>query len=363
MSSILDMLGVDAEELSSINNDPDLHQRALGNITRVQAGKRVKTNLTLNGIQFPGFVTLHEASLTRLSYTEGAKRDGSAYAIVGGTLNPVKMDVELNIDGETINLIDVLHEMANAAAPDTKQDRQQFISFLTDKLNMDILNGMSLTFEHLGSDINAYAQVVELMKSVGAVNDVEVNRKKYINRTTGELGRVRQAWVVPTGVIPVTSFEVGGKDREQTDLFRNAGVKQGFIDFADAVFENMRRLIKFDKEYAAMKALQLDKSGKISQDELNQIEMQIKMISSAGRKWANLWNGSKQRYQQVTPGEYRPLYTWDPANADVGRMSIIVNGDEHKADFWTNSNNATTVAPEASSVPTPASVMEALGNF
>lgn len=362
MSNILDLVGIDAEEFSSINENPDLHQRTLGNITRLQQGKRVKSELSLNGSKFTGFVTLHEASLTRLSWTEATKRNGDAYGIVGGTLNPVKMDVELEIDGQTINLIDVLHQFANAAAPNNQTTRDQFIKFMIDNLNMDILNGMSLTFEHLGSDINEFNRIAELMKSVGAHNDVVTNAPKYVNSVTGQPSRVRAAWVVPTGKVQVTEFEVAGKDRQATDLYANAGIEQGFINFSDAVFENMRRLLQLDKQLIAMREMVTNKSGAMGDETTRQMNADIKLISQTGRKWSSLWNGAKQRYRQVTPGEYQPLYTWDPANADVGRLTLAVNGEVTKADFWTN-RSTTTVVPNAESIPNPQSVMEALGKF
>lgn len=362
MSNILNLVGIDAEEFASINENPDLHQRTLGNITRLQQGKRIKTELSLNGSKFPGFVTLNEASLTRLSWTEATKRNGDSYGIVGGTLNPVKMDVELEIDGQTINLIDVLHQFANAAAPNKQTTRDQFIKFMIDNLNMDILNGMSLTFEHLGSDINEFNRIAELMKSVGAYNDVTTNALKYVNSVTGQPSRVRAAWVVPTGKIQVTEFEVAGKDRTATDLYANAGIEQGFINFSDAVFENVRRLLQLDKQLIAMREMVVNKSGAMGDETTRQMNANIKLISQTGRKWSSLWNGAKQRYRQVTPGEYQPLYTWDPANADVGRLTIVVNGEATKADFWTN-RSSNTVVPSADSIPNPQSVLEALGKF
>jgi len=114
MSNLFDL---DIDLFSSIAETPELFQQT-GTTKYFSVGKRVQFEGKINGISVPAAMTLHSARLTRLSLLKQASvnQNGKEYFLVTGIMNPVKMDLEVLVDGEYINLVDLLHNWVNSGA-------------------------------------------------------------------------------------------------------------------------------------------------------------------------------------------------------------------------------------------------------
>ena len=100
--SILKMFDLDADNYNIIAEDPTAFEKKRDTVNLV-VGKEVSYNASIAGKQIPAYVTLESARLTRLSLLDQQTANGDQYWLATGIFNPVKLKIELLIDGNRFN--------------------------------------------------------------------------------------------------------------------------------------------------------------------------------------------------------------------------------------------------------------------
>lgn len=293
--------------------------------TTITVGKRTPYTGSINGTSVPGYVTLHEAYLTRLSLLQQTQMStGRDYYLVTGILKPVKMDVELMIDGEAINLIDFLTHVVNKSS-NSSMTRDEFI-LAARRIGINFTDGMPLFFQQFGASKAAFEQARDIFMAHGA-SDVRGNMSNP--------GRILSAYAHNNGV-PVTSFELGTVDRTKSPRQTSfPEVPQGFLNLVDAQIEQFSRILRFRKE-AHLLTEQID--PKMSQDKIKKLQSQAKILTDMSKQWVSSWSGAQRRIEQNPNGSFSLKDMYDPVNAPCGRFTLA--GTE--IDLWTNSKVADT---------------------
>jgi hypothetical protein len=302
--------------------------------TTLTAGKRVPYTGSINGTSVPCYVTLHEAYLTRLSLLQQTQMStGRDYYLVTGILKPVKMDIELMIDGSPMNLIDFLTHVTNQSS-NSNMSRDEFI-MAARRIGINFADGMPLFFQQFGASKAGFEQARDIFTDNGA-SDV---RGQMTNP-----GRILAAYSHSVGV-PVTSFELGSVDRTKSPRqIQFPEVPQGFINLVDAQIEQFSRILRFRKE-AHVLTEQID--PKMPQEKIKKLQSQAKTLTDMSKQWVASWSGAQRRIEQNANGTFSLKDMYDPANAPCGRFTLA--GTE--IDLWTNSKVADTstnvTAPKA----------------
>lgn len=325
--SIADIFGFDMDMLSALGDDSLFEGSST---TVLRAGKRIPYRVSINGTNVQSYVTLHEASLTRLSLLKQQSVNlGRDYWLVTGIMKPVKMDIEMVIDGETINLVDFLHSVANRA---TNKDlsRDEWL-LLARRIGLNFEDGMPVFFQQFGASFDGFKNAIEAFKTAGAEDVL----KKIAPE---KRGRIQAAYAHETGV-PVTSFELGSVDRSKSPR------GQGFIDLGDAVIGNFTRIVRLRKEARVLQE-QISAAKDWSQDKIKTAQAKVDELNKMSRQWPSSWTGAQQRILNEN-GNYRPDAQFDPVNAPCGRFTMVVNNAEVAVDLWSNSARANSGSTSA----------------
>jgi len=330
------MFGLDADLFSSIAETPEIFE-STGRTKFYTVGKRVSFEGTINGIKVPAAMTLESARLTRLSLLEQkSPYNNKSYFLVTGILNPVKMNIEVKIDDEYINIIDVLHNFVNSGT--SQITRAQFLE-TADKIGLKFETGMPLFFQQFGASLEGWTKAREAFVAAGAkdvIGDIE------------KPGRIKAAYELDNGV-EVTGFELGSVNRERSRT------KQGFLDLVDASVDQFTRIVRLRKE-AAIEDARAAEMQNASQLELKAVQEEAKKLRAMSRQWTTNWSGAQLRMkyepldQSVTADANR---VYDPVNAPCGRFDMIVNGEKVSVNLWTNSAAAETTVTEPTEAPEP----------
>lgn len=340
----LDLSGLDTNidfsQFDSILDNVDVYERS-SRTTRVRVGEEIRYPVTINEVSYPGWLTVHSAKLTRLSLLrqENAQRQ---YWIVTGVMNPVKMDLEFEVDGKRINMIDFLFEVAKQTNPNADHSnfpsREKWIDILS-RMGLNLATGEPLFFQQMGANYDSYYSVVEQLKShfnvIHSVNKIAPERR----------GRIHDAFDIDGGV-DISEFEVGTTDPKQNGVYTFNGTVQGFTDFGNAVFTNYMRIVKHRKEAAILKAIREKNLSNLFEDNLrttlNQhIELEEKMAS----QYTHNWGGAQRVWQRQANGDYLEMPQYAVTNVPCGRLTLETPGEAIKANFWTDRRNADNPAP------------------
>lgn len=309
--SILDKFGLSGDLFSAIAENID----NLQSVARTQSlaiGKTVKFTGTVNGVEVPAEVTLREASLSRLSVLRQASPySGKEYLLVTGVMNPVKLDVNVTIDGNKMSLIDLLHAFVGDSV-----ERSKFEESLA-AMGMNYSNGMPLFFQQFGASEEGIKHAINAFKAAGAI-DVTGNIKNQ--------GRIVAAYQHQTGV-PVTAFELGTTNREKSRT------GQGFLNLIDAAVDTFQRVYSLRLEAHILG----QKISELPQAKVKEAEEKRKDLLALSRQWASNWSGSQQRIKVEKNNSQTPQNTYDPVNAPCGRFTLAVNGENVACDLWSNS--------------------------
>jgi len=319
------------------NLDTSLFDQIAENIDSLQStartqmlsvGKKVNFKGSINSIEVPASVTLREASLSRISVLrQQSPYTGKEYYLVTGVMNPVKMDLNVMIDGAEINIVDLLHKFVTDSGKTVEKDK--FISSLKG-LGLNFTDGMPLFFHQFGANEDGFKHAINAFKSAGAVD------------VTGRIenpGRIIAAYQHKSGV-PVTAFELGTTDREKSRT------KQGFLNLVDASVETFQRVYGL-----RLKAHVLgQKMENLAQSKIKEAEEQRQKMLQLSRQWVSNWSGSQQRIEITPSGAFDKKDIYDPVNAPSGRFTMVINGNDVACDLWSNSAqaNTNTVAASAS---------------
>lgn len=321
MSSI-SSLGIDLDIFSTIAEDPDMFERS-GRTTTLRAGREVSFKASINGISVPASAVLHDARLTRLTLLEQVSPNtNESYHLVTGIMRPVKMDLFVTIDGEKMNLIDLLLALTNSG--EKKITRDQFMDTAR-KIGLDFDGGMPFFFQQFGANIDGFKAALEAFKAAGAVDVISKMKNP---------GRIKAAYQHDAGV-PVTSFEVGSVDRTRSRT------GQGFLDLIDATVSNFERIVRLRKEAKILENTIATATG-WTQDKTNAAKQKVSDLQDMSRQWASNWSGAQQRIVVLPNGKKQTQDIWDPVNAPCGRFTMVIDGQNVEVDLWKNSAKANT---------------------
>jgi hypothetical protein len=325
---MIDKFGLDAAAFGAIT-DTSLFEGQ--GTTTLRLDKRVPYNASINGTSVPAYVTLREAKLTRISLLEQQQvTSGRNYWLATAIMKPVKMDVELVIDGETMSLQQFMKHVAQAAS-NSEMSMEEFLHNAR-RIGFNFEEGMPLFVQQFGANIEGFKALVENFKAAGA-KDVISNIKTP--------GRIKAAYELGSGV-PVTAFELGTVDRSKSP--RN----QGFLNLVDAQIEQFQRILSLRKEAKILRE-QLEVKKDLNQEQIKKINERSGELMNLSRQWASSWSGAQKRIVNDN-GSYVSQEMYDPVSAPCGRFTIIANGAEVEIDLWSNSTRANNA--ESSSVTT-----------
>jgi hypothetical protein len=323
MASILD-LGFNLDTLSNVADTPEMFERS-GSTVTLRQGREVSFKASINGVELPGSAILHDARLTRLTVLkQQSPNTGKWYHLVTGIMRPVKMDVFVTIDGQKMNIIDVLLAATNAKA-ERQLTRDEFLDTAR-KLSLTYTDGMPYFFQHFGANEEGFKKAIAEFKAAGAVDVIG---------TIENPRRIEAAYQHTEGV-PVTAFEVGTVNRDKSRT------NQGFLNLADSITENFQRIVALRKE-ARLLDHEVNSNTDLSQEQRKATQTRAQLLNDMSRQWASPWTGAQQRIViDSATGKQKQENMYDPVNAPCGRFTMVVNGKNVDVDLWTNSARAVT---------------------
>ena len=331
MSNLLDKFGFSGDLFSAVADNPEVFETT-GRTTTLHLGRRIPFKGSVNGVEVPGYVTLEEASLSRMSVIkQTSPYTQESYKIVTGIFKPVKMKVELVHNGETMLLHEFLRMLVNANAS-KPVDEQAFLDTAS-RIGLKFVEGMPLLWQQFGASEEGIDAAFEAFKSAGAV-DVLPDMKKR--------GNIIKAYSHEAG-IPVTSFEIGTVNREQSRT------GQGFLNLIDASVDQFSRIVALRKEATILKAA-LASQTNWKQEKIKQTEDRIKACQNMARQWTTNWAGAQQIIRIDEAGEKVAEEQYAAVNAPCGRFTMSIDGKSVNVDLWKNSARSESTATNTSTV-------------
>jgi hypothetical protein len=336
MTNLLDKFNL-GDSFSAIADSPEAFEVS-GRTTTLYKGRRISFKGTINGIEVPAYATLHEASLSRMSVIEQqSPYTGDSYKIVTGIFKPVKMDIELVIDGETMSLPELLRNLVNTSSTN-KIDEQTFLETAS-RIGLKFSEGMPMFWQQFGASDEGIKAAFEAFKAAGAVD---------VLGSMSNRGRIVAAYAHDAGV-PVTSFEVGTVDRTKSRT------GQGFLNLVDASVEQFQRIVGLRKEASLLKTA-LTEQTDWAQKKIKATEDRIKVIGDMSRQWTTNWAGAQQIIEIDEAGQLAPQDKYAAVNAPCGRFSMAVDGANVSVDLWKNSARAEASSTTTSVASAPVAV-------
>lgn len=330
MSNLLDKFGLGGDLFSAVADTPEVFETT-GRTTTLHIGRRIAFKGSINGIEVPAYATLEEATLSRMSVIEQkSPYTQETYKIVTGIFKPVKMKVEVVVDGETMTLPELLRSFVNANAQ-KPVDEQAFLDTAS-RLGLKFVDGMPLLWQQFGASEEGIKNAFAAFKDAGAVD---------VLHTMENRGNIIAAYAHETG-IPVTSFEIGTVDRNQSRT------GQGFLNLIDASVDQFQRIVRLRKEAAVLKA-ELASQTDWAQKKIKAAEDRLKVLGNMSRQWTTNWSGAQQIIKVDESGKLLPQDQYAAVNAPCGRFTMSVDGKSFNVDLWKNSARAES-APTTNSV-------------
>lgn len=339
MKNLLEQFNLSSDLFATMGDSPEAFE-SNSRTTTLHVGRRVPFKGSINGVEIQAFATVNEASLTRLSVIEQTSPyDASnTYKIVTGIFKPVKMTVEVVINGETMTVQQLLHNFVNASAKN-ELDEQTFLDTAS-KIGLKFNDGMPMLFQQFGASEDGIAHAIATFKQAGAYNALNSMTKKSDN--------LIEAYAHDTGV-PVMSFEVGSVDRKASRT------GQGFLNLVDATVEQFNRIVALRKEASILKN-EIVLQTNWSQDKIVQSESRVKKLQEMSRQWTTNWAGAQQIIRIDAAGKKVAEEQYAAVNAPCGRFQLLIDGKKVSIDLWKNSLSANTQATQ----PTPEVVNDEL---
>lgn len=329
-------LEIDFSQYEGMLDNPDTYQRAT-NTTRVRVGEETRYQVNLNGQTYNGWLKVHSARLTNLSliWQENAV---NSYWIVTGLMNPVKLDLEFEIDNRRISMVDFLFEHAKKTNPNADYSnfsREKWIDFLA-RMGMYLTEGQPMFFQQMGARDGSYQEAIE---TLGQHFNLVRN---FDSIAPDKRGRIRDAYKIVGGA-EVTEFEIGSTDPTKTDLYRVMNIAQGFTDLGNAVYENFKRIAELRKS-AKIKTLIRDENlSKLSEAEIRSINAAIQSDTQMSSQYANSWGGAARVFKRDVTGDYEKMNRYAASEVPCGRFTLLnANGEPLAFNFWKDSRIADT---------------------
>lgn len=319
--TLITKFGFDADLFSAIADTPEVFETT-GRTTTLHVGRRVPFKGSINGIEVPAYATLHEALLTRMSVIQQTSPNtGDTYKIVTGIFKPVKMSIEVVIDGETMTLAELLRATVNASASNPI-DESKFLQ-TSSLIGLKFDEGMPLLFQQFGASESGIKDAFDAFKDAGAVDVLGTMKNR---------GNIISAYAHETGV-PVTSFEVGTVDRKASRT------GQGFLNLVDAQVDQFSRIVGLRKKASELSS-KLAEQTDWSQDKIKMAENAIKNLRDMSRQWTTNWAGAQQIIKIDASGQAIKEDKYAAVNAPCGRFSMVVADQTVAVDLWKNSARA-----------------------
>lgn len=321
MTTLLDKFNLGGDLFATVADAPEVFETT-GRTTTLHVGRRIAFKGSINGVEVPAYATLHEAHLTRMSVIQQkSPYTGETYKIVTGILKPVKMDIEVVVDGQTMSLAELLRSFVNASAQ-KPVDEATFLETAS-RIGIKFNDGMPLLFQQFGASEDGIVRAFEAFKSAGAVD---------VLSTMENRGNIIAAYAHETG-IPVTSFEIGTVDRSQSRT------GQGFLNLVDAQVDQFSRIVRLRKEASILKN-ELAAQTDWSQSKVKSAEDRIKTLGNMSRQWTTNWAGAQQIITVDEGGNLVPKNQYAAVNAPCGRFTMVIDGKPVAVDLWKNSARA-----------------------
>ena len=356
--SILKMFDLDADNYNIIAEDPTAFEKKRDTVNLV-IGKEVSYNASIAGKQIPAYVTLESARLTRLSLLDQQTANGDQYWLATGIFNPVKLKIELLIDGNRMNMIDLLHAIINESSNMPDRTREQAISDLRN-MGLNFTDGSPLFFQQMGANEENFRSAIEAFKEAGATDDMgrmQENAQKF-GKTTG---RIKVAYTLKSGV-EVTSFELGKVNRLMSSRSREGYANQGFINLADAIFEQFTRASKLAKQKQLLKSVPENNMEGWTQTQIKsanaKIDAQLVVIEQMQKDLGSNWAGTQNRVVKLKNGKFEEQAKLDPVSAPCGRFTMVIDNKPIDVDLWTNKLKGT-----ATTAVEPVALKDILNDF
>jgi hypothetical protein len=332
-------LGIgDFSDLGEVISNPEMFEGGSLSTTPVKVGKTVKYPVSINGRPFPGFLTVSNAELTRLSLIEQTRADGYTYMIVTGIMKNVNFNLDIVVNGQNINIVDFIFELSKQASGLKDADRARFIETLENDIKMPLMGNMQMFFQQMGASATAFEEFIVKLNDHGLVSYEDTNRVNPQQKN-----RIQRAYVLRN--VPVTDFEIGTTDPTQSDMYRstNGKAEAGFIDMADAIWRNYRRILQLRKlrsiklaeidNLSAQNPANLQETAKLIKTEVNHLQKQA-------NSFAGNIGGARLRWtRNEATGDWvaDEKAVYDPTYVPCGRLTVLgTNNEEIKANFWTN---------------------------
>lgn len=317
---------IDSSLFSEVAENPDTFKNT-STSTMLVAGKQVPYAASINGVKIPAYVTLESASLTRMSVIEQtAVSTGEMYHLVTGIFKPVKMNVEVVVDGQTIDLVDLFLTLARQGTPGI--DRETFSHQLT-QMGLNLTGGMPLLWQQFGASTEGIQHAVREFAARGA-EDVISEMKNP--------GRIVAAYQHPGDGVPVTSFEIGTVDRTKSSRYAFDGVGQGFLNLVEAQYEQFVRIAGLRKSVDVLTSELNANTGTWEESKVREVNDRIQTLGKMASQWQSNWAGAQQRIRTLESGGFIREDIYDAVNAPCGRF--VMDGVE--VDLWSNSSRANT---------------------
>lgn len=331
MTNLLDKFNFGGDLFSAVADTPEVFETT-GRTTTLHLGRRIAFKGSINGVEVPAYATLEEATLSRMSVIkQTSPYTNESYKIVTGIFKPVKMKVEVVVDGETITLPELLRSFVNANAQ-KPVDEQAFLDTAS-RIGLKFVDGMPLLWQQFGASEEGIDKAFEAFEAAGAVDVLPAMEKR---------GNIIKAYAHETG-IPVTSFEIGTVDRNQSRT------GQGFLNLVDASIDQFSRIIALRKEATVLKA-ELAAQTNWSQAKIKKAEDRIKACQNMSRQWTTNWAGAQQIIKIDEAGQKVAEDQYAAVNAPCGRFTMMIDGKSVSIDLWKNSARAESTTTNTTSV-------------
>jgi hypothetical protein len=334
------MFGIDNNAFGIVSQDPEA-LKSQSNTVRLQKGKRVRVKGSINKIEIPTYATLESAYWTRLTVRDHeVRRAGEETRIsqvFGGVFNPVKLKVEVEVNGQTLSLEDLIVQFVLDAAQGKSRDQ-----VMKDIEETGILSkfkdGMPLMFQQMGASENGFAHAIEVFKTAGAVDDMKSVKNNPRFHTCYDM-KDKQG-------LEVVSFELGSAKREESKT------GQGFVDIVDAVVSNLIRVLAHKSSAKILRQQIEEQASSLSQADIKSQQARINSEVEMSRQYANVWAGASRQKNATSTGDYVTIDKYNATNAPCGRWTVATANGNIDLDVWSNSNKQPVNAPVTASVDT-----------
>lgn len=336
MSTLSNMFGINSDDLALVTENPDAF-KSQSNTTLLRKDKRVKTKGSINNIEIPTYVTLESAFWTRLTvrdhYINRAGAEARTSQVFGGVFKPVKMKVEVEINGKTMLLQELIRDLIAETSAGKSADEINRIIEDTNLLR-GFADGMPLMFQQMGASENGFQHAIEIFRSAGAVDDLASLKGNSRFHTCYDM-KQKQG-------LEVVAFELGSADRTQSKT------GQGFTDIIDAVISNLVRVIGHKTTAAILRKEIEEKVASLSQGDIKAKQTKIDSELAMSRQYPVIWSGAARQKDTTETGDMVTRDKYNAVNAPCGRWTVLVNGQTEDLDVWSNSTkqpvNAVTTA-------------------